>query len=441
MIRIFCSTRIKLKITICLVFCSLFQSGILFSQGRWEKKSTITSKNLKSIFFIDSLKGWVAGDSGIILYTTDAGNNWSIQQSNITTAIHDLFFLDSLNGWGLTWHYNIYGPAGTTILKTTNGGQTWNAQPYPRDLTFFYSIFFNDLNNGWICGEPGAILRTRNGGETWDEVKFLNTQYSEFPIFKIKFFDNNFAIGCGGVIDIFGVIWRTTDGGEFWDAFPIGPEPINDFQIISQDFVFAVGGDYEYGTAVSHSTDKGLTWNYRTLDIFGIANSVAFRNSHEGWINLKGERKFLVTTDSGRTWTEYITPDSVQPNKIVFVDSLHGYAVCDSGYFLIYKPPTSTYVNQIAVNAKEENLLSEIIVYPNPFNSTTEIIFKTFTPQKVKLELYSLVGELIGILFNDWSLPGEQRIRLQSQNLTSGVYFLVLRSDKAYKYTKLILIK
>lgn len=421
------------------IFLITFYSS-LYSQGSWNKLTTPTSHNLKSIFFIDSLKGWIGGDSGVILHTIDGGNSWVFQQSNVTTSIHDLFFLDSLNGWGLTWHQNNFGPIGTTFLKTTNGGESWTTQQYPKEFTFFYSISFSNVLDGWVCGYPGSIMRTRDGGNNWDNVKFYNVQFSEFPIFKVKFFNENFGIGCGGVIDIFGVIWRTTDGGEFWDAFPIGPEPINDFQIIDTNFVFAVGGDYEYGTAVSHSTDFGLTWNYRTLDIFGIANSVAFRNSKEGWLNLKGERKFLVTIDSGRTWSEYITPDSVQPNKIIFVDSLHGFSVCDSGYFLVYIPQKQTGVK---LEDKKLNFTKDFDweIFPNPFNSITQIQFKIDNEGWVKIELYNIIGERIKIILNQLFNSGEHKIFVDSKDLTSGIYICKLNYNNKSILKKLVLIK
>lgn len=433
--------RLNVKLILTFALFYIFPTQLIFSQGSWLKIQTPTHHNLKSIFFIDSLKGWIAGDSGIILQTKDGGNTWLFQQSNVTTTIHDLFFLDSLNGWGLTWHRNFFGPIGTTILKTTNGGLNWSSYQYPRELVFFYSIIFNDLMNGWVCGYPGSILRTRNGGTEWDEVKFLNVQFSEFPIYKLKFINENYGIGVGGVIDIFGVIWRTTDGGEFWNAFPIGPEPINDFQIINEDFVFAVGGDYEYGTAVSHSTDKGLNWDYRTLDIFGIANSVAFRNANEGWLNLKGERKFLVTIDSGKTWSEYLTPDSVQPNKIIFVDSLHGYSVCDSGYFLKYIPKIHTSIKEKSDIAYLTKETIDVNVFPNPANSSAKIQIELKSSSHLTVEIFSIIGEKIKTLTNNDFEAGTYYFNIDVNQLQSGIYFIKASKGNHSKIKKFIVVK
>lgn len=437
-VQLFIKKLTPAVILILLQICS-FEFKV-FAQGSWEKFNTITHVNLKTIYFVDSLKGWVGGDSGIILYTSDGGQNWTFQNSTVNTSIHSLFFLDSLNGWALTWHQNIHGPNGTTFLKTTNGGLNWVAEVYPKDFIFLNSIFFVDSLNGWSCGSPGKILRTRDGGIEWIESRINNVQFSEFPIFKVEFFDENNGIGCGGIFDIFGVIWLTSNGGNTWDAFAVGPEPINDFKILDSNFVVAVGGDYEYGTSVSSSFDKGNNWNYRTLDIFGIAVSVDFRNPNEGWLILKGERKFLVTVDSGWTWTEYLAPDSVQPNKIFFADSLHGYAVCDSGYFLKYIPPIVTKVESIDFAKKNESK-NQISIFPNPFNNNTTLKLNLVENSLVSISIYSILGEKVKDVTKQNFSAGNHSLTINASDLNSGVYLLSIKINDNSFTQKLILIK
>lgn len=429
----------KMKILKFIAVVILLSSNILLSQGNWIKLSKPTDKNLKSIFFIDSLVGWIAGDSGIILKTTNGGSSFYIQQSNLNTPIHDLFFIDSSHGWGLTWHQNEFGPYGTTFLFTTNGGETWANFQYPKDFTFLYSIFFKDSINGFVCGEPGLILKTTNGGLEWYETKIASNPFSNFPILKIDFFNDSFGLGCGGIRDIFGVIWNTLDGGENWSAQAIGPEPIMDFQIIDTNFVVAVGGDYEYGRAVSTSFDKGQSWYYRTLDIFGIGNSIAFRTPYEGWINLHGERKFLVSTDSGSTWNEYLVVDSLQPNKIIFTDSLHGYAICNSGYVLKYIPSQQTNV-EILYPLNQKNNQIKISVFPNPFNSATNIKI-TSNHLISKIELYNLLGEKIKDYSNLSTSQKEISLKINGNELSSGIYIVVVKSVYSIVSEKIILMK
>jgi photosystem II stability/assembly factor-like uncharacterized protein len=80
------------------------------------------NESLTSIFFTDSLNGYMASFNGSILKTTDAGENWVTQNANVTAPLLSVFFPDSLTGYAV-------GFSGT-IIKTTTGG----------------SIGINDLN-------------------------------------------------------------------------------------------------------------------------------------------------------------------------------------------------------------------------------------------------------------------------------------------------------
>ncbi|MCK4256084.1 hypothetical protein KAX35_04270, partial [candidate division WOR-3 bacterium] len=75
------------------------------------------SISIKNIFFVDSLKGWIVGESGTILHTEDAGTTWVTQLSGINNTLNGIDFVDSLNGW-------IVGEGGV-ILRTRDGGEHW----------------------------------------------------------------------------------------------------------------------------------------------------------------------------------------------------------------------------------------------------------------------------------------------------------------------------
>lgn len=52
--------------------------------AQWFPQSSGTTVDLKSVYFIDSNTGWVAGYNGLILNTTDGGTSWTHQNSGIT---------------------------------------------------------------------------------------------------------------------------------------------------------------------------------------------------------------------------------------------------------------------------------------------------------------------------------------------------------------------
>jgi len=89
------------------------------------------------LHFEDSLRDWVAGDSGLIFYTSDGGLSLGQQQTYHNYKIMKLFFLNENTGWAVAWEdvgsEMFYG---TYILKTTNGGETWTSEQF-RDENVF----------------------------------------------------------------------------------------------------------------------------------------------------------------------------------------------------------------------------------------------------------------------------------------------------------------
>jgi len=56
-----------------------------------------------------------------------------------------------------------------TVMKTTDGGTSWNMQRYAGGWSNnLYSVHFVDSNIGWAVGHTGQILQTTDGGEIWN---------------------------------------------------------------------------------------------------------------------------------------------------------------------------------------------------------------------------------------------------------------------------------
>ncbi len=73
------------------------------------------------------------------------------------TAVH---FADSDTGWAVGY--------GGTLMKSTNGGMTWNYQSLGSNKVL-KSLFFIDAQTGWVVGWDGFIVKTSDGGVTWRE--------------------------------------------------------------------------------------------------------------------------------------------------------------------------------------------------------------------------------------------------------------------------------
>lgn len=79
--------------------------------------------------------------------------------------------------------------------------------------------------------------------------------------------------------------------------------------------------------------------------------------------------------------------------------------------------------------------------YPNPFNSSTVINFTIPSSDDVLLEVYTILGEKIKILIDDFLTAGNHSVRFEADNLSTGVYLYVLRTNKLVQTKKMLLIR
>ena len=73
---------------------------------------------------------WVVGDRGAIWATTDGGRNWVKQESGTTANLHAVAFKNGQEGCAVGGLPGALARLSRcVILRTTDGGQTWNVVP------------------------------------------------------------------------------------------------------------------------------------------------------------------------------------------------------------------------------------------------------------------------------------------------------------------------
>lgn len=76
--------------------------------------------------------------------------------------------------------------------------------------------------------------------------------------------------------------------------------------------------------------------------------------------------------------------------------------------------------------------------YPNPFTHSTTIRFNLDKNSKVKLVVYDINGRFIRTLADKEFSAGENKVEFSGEDLSEGIYYCVLTSDKATETRKLI---
>lgn len=432
--------NLKISFSLLIIITTLGS----FSQGTWEIADVPTKQWLRSVFFVDSLYGWVAGHSGTMLNTTDGGDSWTVQDSQTENDIVDVFFLNRNLGWASSFNFST-SPYGTVILKTINGGEDWIQENYPEENIFMNCILFLDSLNGWMGGSPHALVCTNDGGMTWQQAQIDTATLAFFPVLSIQFYNENYGYASGGMHDIAGVIWRTWDGGEHWYVIDVSDAPADEvhaLHLFDSLNVLGAGGDpdFGYGVGLIRTDDGGLNWDYEELEIQGNAFDLDFVTEAEVWAPLGPRRKFIYSIDGGVNWTSTHTPDSTVILDVCFADSLHGFAVGPDGAMLKYIPPVPVSVNELIPWGNDNHTLLQN--FPNPFNTITNIRFLVLTPfnnstppdilpsyHHVQIKVYDVLGNEVAILVDEVLSSGEYNMPFYGSNLSAGIYFYQITID------------
>lgn len=103
----------------------------------------------------------------------------------------------------------------------------------------------------------------------------------------------------------------------------------------------------------------------------------------------------------------------------------------------------SLLINQTS-NQESQSIPNQFKVYqnfPNPFNPTTNIKYEVSFSGNVSISIYSVLGEFIVQLENEFKTPGQYELQFDASNLSSGIYFYKVDSKYGSKIMKMMLIK
>ncbi len=302
----------------------------------WYSYPTDNNRHFDKIDFIDESTGWACVDTTIIYSDTDThpaatihktedgGQNWFIQAPGREFPLGDkvLHAVNDSVVYLSSYEY-IGGPNNDDelyILKTVDGGETWNDIYYNEDR-IFNTIQFLDSENGICIGallDPvftnpyrGFILRTNNGGQTWREKQV--TQFSNIYDFKLVNDSTGYFVGwlsANDYRDETYYICRTEDFLNTWSVvYQTESFSFNSLYCLDETNLFAVVTDTNWTTHFIKSNDGGITW-VETQNNGWLWNrgKTHFLNENDGMVVVKssgnnwGVNLILETEDGGNNW-------------------------------------------------------------------------------------------------------------------------------------------
>jgi len=122
--------------------------------------------------------------------------------------------------------------------------------------------------------------------------------------------------------------------------------------------------------------------------------------------------------------------DAGDPNSPLDPDS----TIADMGAYY--------YHQNVAIDNPAQSFQDFLIMnFPNPFSISTKISFSLPNPEKVKIQIYNLKGQLIETLLNENKPAGNYTFNWNSKEMSSGIYFCKLSTNKTSSIQKLMIIK
>ncbi|HSG68565.1 MAG TPA: hypothetical protein VK994_07660, partial [Bacteroidales bacterium] len=263
-------------------------------------------EDLRDISVIDPNTAIVACEEGLILKTTNGGFSWDtlFYHDDPIFSFNKLFFTDEQNGWVI----------GEMVIKTTNGGVNWYSCPVCLDVV--NDIFFIDPQIGYLAGKEGnkaTILKTSDGGQSWTPILSDSTLWTTMCV---QFISVNVGYAGG-----YQKVLKTMDGGETW--FDIGAPLlgyiVNNIHFADENTGYIVN---ERGK-IARTLDGGASWSvcsYTGLDV----RSVYCLGESNAWICGNDTLGFYGvvkhTLDGGYSWTSVIEENSNCVYSIDFLD-------------------------------------------------------------------------------------------------------------------------
>jgi len=99
----------------------------------------------------------------------------------------------------------------------------------------------------------------------------------------------------------------------------------------------------------------------------------------------------------------------------------------------------STAIGNLDGNTPDHFELSQN--YPNPFNPTTQITFTLAEADYTTLTVHNILGQVVATLVNKQMTSGSHEVSFDAADISSGIYFYVLRSGQYMMQRKMVLIK
>ena len=169
---------------------------------------------------------------------------------------------------------------------------------------------------------------------------------------------------------------------------------------------------------VNANSDSYRTGSGTSLSAPLVSGAAAvILSAHSDWTPMQVREAMMMTAD-----------------RVDNPDNNYGYGVIDVMAAIDYETSSINHNN-----IPDEFLI--LNVYPNPFNPTTTIRFSVEARHASLLQVFDITGRLVETIENDKLLPGEHAYTWDASGLSSGIYFVQLKTPSGSITQKITYLK
>jgi len=308
------------------------------------------------------------------------------------------------------------------------------------------------MNAEVIIGENGGRDWPVAGAETFEQIP--DSAKLGFPLTSLSPYDDSLMFG---IRYTFGAddngFLRSYDKGntsEFVSDTLFGNSiqyDVNEETIYLLDTIGAPSSDQncsietcEYG--LYRSNAKGESGSWYIKNVLPQNTILVAHPTQSGKLYVWNVDSVLVSEDYGETFevlfnpNEDITGFSVGQAKEYYTTTSTLFSHQNGNSVELLSIPVSIqYKTEVP---KQNKMLQN---YPNPFNPSTTISYRMRKAGIVSLELYTIQGQRVRELVNDFKTEGQHSFRLNGSDLASGIYILRGKLGVQTETRKITLIK
>jgi photosystem II stability/assembly factor-like uncharacterized protein len=403
----------------------------------WVEQNSGVSQDLWSIYFTDSLHGWAVGNLGAVVRTGNGGTTWNRCAFPSTDTLYSIAFANPARGWMGGNHGVIYGSddSGKTWSPQVTKARTWFANAWCFDSQTVMFIGSTDTTVANPYDSYGYVLQTANAGKSWFGTMFNNPSGIE----SICFTDRLHGWTAG--MDL--IKW-TINGGQNWSQ-PADPLTgsyrgyVNVLWFVDTLKGFGAG---RYGGIVG-TTDGGRTWNFIDTSSGAWIEDICFADPQHGIA--VGERGLIAfSSDGGKVWRRGYphhlpTLDAPWFRSVFFLDPQHGWAAGDNG--IIIKGnfiKQSTGILPVRHSAEISNLTKNASLA----RSTISVTFTMPKAETVRIDLCDMQGRTVLNLASGPRNAGtfSETFALK-QGIPNGMYEVTVHGINQFSYAKTAVIR